>query len=172
MFIKYIKELSLKKKLKNKLKNVNPSNLNHSITKIGVLVDENYFLETSKLIEEIAKNGIKKENITVLSYQNSSKKDNNYVFPTFFDKDINWNGEFTNSKITDFINTSFDVLISYYDIEKAPLMLITVNSKAYFKIGFSSTDKRLNHLMIDTIAENYSVFTIELFRYLKIINKL
>ncbi|HCQ14581.1 MAG TPA: hypothetical protein DIU01_15210, partial [Flavobacterium sp.] len=73
---------------------------------------------------------------------------------------------------TDFTNASFDLLISYYDIEKAPLILVTNLSKANFKVGFASVDKRLNHFMIDTNAENYKVFIEELFKYLKILNKL
>ena len=70
------------------------------------------------------------------------------------------------------MNQNFDLLISYYDVEKAILLKITSNSKAVFKIGFSSVDKRLNHLMINTNADNYQVFTHELFRYLRILNKL
>jgi hypothetical protein len=64
------------------------------------------------------------------------------------------------------------MLISYYDFEKAPLMIITQQSKASFKVGFSTIDKRLNHFMIDTNVEKQEVFTNELFRYLKILNKI
>ena len=45
-------------------------------------------------------------------------------------------------------------------------------AKAGFKVGFASIDKRLNHFMIDTNAENYIVFMSELFKYLKILNKI
>jgi len=51
-------------------------------------------------------------------------------------------------------------------------LLTTHLSKASFKVGFASIDKRLNHFMIDTNAENYMVFMEELFKYLKILNKL
>jgi len=64
------------------------------------------------------------------------------------------------------------MLISYYDIEKAALLLVTQRTNANFKVGFSTIDKRLNHFMINTVAENYTVFTNELFRYLKILNKI
>jgi len=75
-------------------------------------------------------------------------------------------------EFANFTNTNFDLLLSYYDVEKAPLLLITHLSKASFKVGFASVDKRLNHFMIDTNAENYKVFMEELFKYLKILNKL
>ena len=87
-------------------------------------------------------------------------------------KDLNWKAEITNSEVNDFINEKFDLLISYYDVEKAILLTITHNSNAQFKVGFSSIDKRLNHLMINTNAENYKVFAQELFRYLRILNKM
>jgi hypothetical protein len=79
---------------------------------------------------------------------------------------------FDKKEVDDFVNQEFDLLISYYDVEKSPLLLVTNLSKASFKVGFSSIDKRLNHFMIDTNAENYLVFMDELFRYLKILNKL
>jgi hypothetical protein len=44
--------------------------------------------------------------------------------------------------------------------------------KGEFKVGFTAIDKRLNDLMINTNAENYIVFTHEIFEYLKILNKL
>jgi L-rhamnose mutarotase len=64
------------------------------------------------------------------------------------------------------------LLINYYDTEKAALLLVSNQSKASFKVGFSSIDKKLNHFMIDTNAENYKVFIEELFKYLKILNKI
>jgi hypothetical protein len=65
-----------------------------------------------------------------------------------------------------------DLLINYYDTEKVALLLVSNLSKASFKVGFASIDKRLNHFMIDTNAENYIVFMSELFKYLKILNKI
>jgi hypothetical protein len=77
-----------------------------------------------------------------------------------------------NQEIIDFKANKFDLLISYYDIEKVPLLLVTQRSKAGFKVGFSNIDKRLNHLMIETTAENSLVFIDELFKYLKILKKI
>lgn len=172
MFIKFIKEISLKKILKNRLKNVTPSVLETSIEKIGILIDENYFFDKEKLVREIVSNGLKKENITLLSYKSKINKNETLTNPTFSDKDMSWKGDFVSQEVSSFKQTPFDLLISYYDIEKAPLLLITNGSKALFKVGFSTIDRRLNHLMINTNAENYKVFVHELFRYLKILNKI
>jgi hypothetical protein len=48
-------------------------------------------------------------------------------------------------EVNDFINKEFDLLISYYNIEKTILLQLKL-----FKVGFSSIDKRLNHFMIQT----------------------
>ncbi|MDI9309881.1 MAG: hypothetical protein QM535_06670 [Limnohabitans sp.] len=172
MFVKFIKEISLKKILKNRLKNVTPNVLETPIKKIGVLIDENYFFDKEKLVREIVNNGLKKENITILSYKSKINKNDTITNPTFSDKDMSWKGDFVSQDVTSFMKTPFDLLISYYDIEKASLLLITNGSKALFKVGFSTIDRRLNHLMINTNAENYKVFVHELFRYLKILNKI
>lgn len=172
MFIKYIKEISLKKILKRNLHNVKPSSLAKSIKTIGIVIDESYFSEKEKLVDELVACGIKKTDIKMIVYKDKIKKNETFSQPTFSIKDMNWKGDFSPVFVEDFINTPFDMLISYYDTEKAPLLLITNNSKSLFKVGFSTVDKRLNHLMINTNAENHKVFVHELFRYLKILNKI
>lgn len=172
MFIKYIKEISLKKILKRNLHNVKPSTLAKPIETVGILIDESYFQEKEQLVQELVSCGIKENNIKMIVYKDKIKKNETFSQPTFSIKDMNWKGDFNSVFVEDFINTSFDMLISYYDTEKAPLLLITNNSKSLFKVGFSTVDKRLNHLMINTNAENHKVFVHELFRYLKILNKI
>ncbi len=172
MFLNYIKGFLVKKTLKNRLNNFKTSTSSEVIQTIGLLVDEKYFLEKEHLVNALMANGISKENIKIIAYRDKIKKNEIYTVPTFGAKQLHWNGSITDLVINDFIKEKFDLLISYYDVEKAILMLITQNSKAQFKVGFSSIDKRLNHLMINTNAENYKVFVHELFRYLKILNKI
>ena len=172
MFIKYIKDYFLKRILKNNLQNVKSISSAVSIQTVGVLIDESYFFEKEALMEELKANGILENNIKLVVYRDKLRKNESYSQPTFSIKHLNWKAEITNPAVNDFINEKFDLLISYYDVEKAILLNITHNSKALFKVGFSSVDKRLNHLMINTNAENYKVFVHELFRYLKILNKI
>jgi len=172
MFLKYIKDYFLKRILKNKLHNVKSISSTDSIQTIGLLIDESYFSEKNALLKEIMDNGILESNIKIIVYRDKLRKNESYSQPTFSIKHLNWNAEITNPIVNDFINEKFDLLISYYDVEKAILLNITHNSKALFKVGFSSVDKRLNHLMINTNAENHAVFVHELFRYLKILNKI
>ena len=172
MFLNYIKDFSAKKILKNSLHNVKSSTLSGPVRTVGLLIDESYFLEKEALVQELVANGIPENNIKVIVYRDKFKKNEIYTQPTFGSKHLNWNATITNPVVNEFVNEKFDLLLSYYDVEKAILLLITHNSKAQFKVGFSAIDKRLNHLMINTNAENYKVFVHELFRYLKILNKI
>ena len=172
MFLNYIKNYFLLKFLKNNTHNTKISKEISSIHTVGLLIDESYFSEKEALIAEIIANGISESNIKIIVYRDKWKKNEAYLQPTFSIKHLNWNTEIINPAVNDFINAKFDLLISYYDVEKAILLNVTHNSKALFKVGFSSIDKRLNHLMINTNAENYKVFVHELFRYLKILNKI
>ena len=171
MFLNFIKDFFLKRILKNNLHNVMISSAS-SIKTVGLLIDESYFFEKDALVKELKANGILENDVKLIVYKDKLRKNEVYSLPTFSIKHLDWKAEITYPAINDFINEKFDLLISYYDVEKAILLKITHNSKAQFKVGFSSVDKRLNHLMINTNAENYKVFVHELFRYLKILNKI
>ncbi len=171
MFLNFIKDFFLKRILKNNLHNVMISSAS-SIKTVGLLIDESYFFEKDALVKELKANGILEDDVKLIVYKDKLRKNEIYSLPTFSIKHLDWKAEITYPATNDFINEKFDLLISYYDVEKAILLKITHNSKAKFKVGFSSVDKRLNHLMINTNAENYKVFVHELFRYLKILNKI
>lgn len=172
MFLDKIKDFWTKKNVKKSLSNVKHNESVSSIKKIGIIIDESYFNEKDLLINQLISNGISEENIEILAFRNRVKKNESFDYTVFSYKDLSWNAAIEKSEITNFINTNFDLLINYYDVEKAPLLLVTSLSKANFKVGFANVDKRLNHFMIDTQAENYKVFIEELFKYLKILNKL
>jgi hypothetical protein len=172
MFLNYIKDFSVKKLLKNSLQNVNSVITVNSIKTVGLLVDESYFSEINPLIHELRLSGILEKDIELLVYRDRLKKNKSLSQATFSSKDLKWNSTINNVDVNDFVSKEFDLLISYYDIEKAILLLVTLHSKAQFKVGFSCVDKRLNDLMINTTIKNYKVFIHEIFRYLKILNKI
>ena len=172
MFLNYIKEFITKKIIKNNLSNVNHSTSDVLIKKVGIIFDETYFYEKSDLIRELTNNGIKKEDCTILVFKNKLKKHTVYNYPLFTYKNLDWSGSINKKEVQNFINQPFDLLINYYDTEKAALLAVSSQSKSNFKVGFSTVDKRLNHFTITTNAENYKVFIEELFKYLKILNKI
>ncbi len=172
MFLNKIKDFFTKKIVKKSLSNVKHSVSTNPIKTIGIVFDESYFYEKESMIEELVAKGIKREDIHFFVFKNRIRKNEIFDYPVFSHKNINWNGSFDSTEVNAFVSTPFDLLISYYDTEKAALLLFTHLSKATFKVGFSNVDNRLNHFMINTNAENYRVFIDELFKYLKILNKL
>ena len=172
MFLNYLKNFFTQKIVKKSIVNVNHIPLNKKIKTVGIIFDESYFNEKEALFAELVQNGIQDNDINFLVFKDIIKKKETFDYPTFCHKDLSWTATFDKSDVKEFIAQKFDLLINYYDTEKAALLLVSNQSKASFKVGFSSIDKKLNHFMIDTNAENYKVFIEELFKYLKILNKL
>lgn len=167
MFLDYIKEFFVKKSLKNNLNNIKNEVFTSNIQTIGLLVDESKFRNSNELIQELVLNGIAPENIKIAAYRRKFKKKKTYSRPTFGKKHIDWRGRIKENFLEEFINTEFDLLISYYDVESPVLMMLTSKSKAKFKIGFSAVDQKLNRWMISTAMSEYKLFITELFKYLK-----
>ncbi|WP_367891365.1 DUF6913 domain-containing protein [Flavobacterium pectinovorum] len=138
-----------------------------NIQTVGLLVDESKIRYAKELISELILKGIKPENIKIVQYRGKLKKKKTYSETTFGKKHINWKGRITVDFLNEFVETEFDLLISYYEVEKPILMMITSKSKAKFKVGFASVDEKLNRWMINTDLENYKLFISELFKYLK-----
>lgn len=171
MFLDFLKKFLLKRKLKQALGLDTDSFSPDKIKSVGLIIDESYFNNKTQLIEALKTKGIEEKSITLLLYHDKNKKrDTN--FTSFSLKSVSWSGAIGNQEIKDFKAKTFDLLISYYDVEKAPLLLVTQRSKAKFKVGFSTVDKRINNFMIQTTVENSTVFIEELFKYLKILNKI
>ncbi len=172
MFLNYLKNFFLKYTLKNKWREVSSLATTNAIRTVGLLIDETVFSDRKSLIQELISNGFEVNNISILVYRDTINKKEIHSRYTFNSSVLSWSGEITDATVSKFIETEFDLLVSYYEIEKAILLLITNNSKAKFKVGFSSIDKRLHHLTITTRIENYTIFVHELFKYLKILNKI
>lgn len=172
MFLNYLKEFLVKKILKNSLLDVKSSSFSGNIKTVGLVVDESYFAETKALVKELVLNGIAEENIALLLYKNKLDVNLSSSVTKLQSSHLNWKAQIKNELVNEFLAKDFDLLLSYYDVDKAILLVATHESKAKFKVGFSAIDKRLNNLMINTSSDNYKIFVQELFRYLKILNKI
>lgn len=172
MFLRFIKNFALKKYIKKCLSGSISFAIPDRIVTVGIIVDESYFSDREALVEKLASDGIKKENIETLSFKEKVKSKEVLDYLYYSRKNISSTGIFLKEDVAAFINKPFDMLINYYDVEKPALLLATVKSKAKFKVGFSNIDNRFNSFMISTEAEKYTEFASELLKYLKILNKI
>ncbi len=170
MFLDLFKNLSLKKTTKAYLhKTKEPSE--NKILRVGLLIDGTHFDKAEELINEFYKYGVRKENLKTLVYTRVKQPENN-LMSYFSSKDFTVSGEFVNKEIDSFVETPFDMLVSYYNKNQIKISYITAKSKADFKVGFVMEQKGFNHLMIDVPLSDYKLFTQELFKYLKSLNKI
>ena len=171
MFLDFLKKFLLKRKLKQAFGILPDHFSDDKIKTVGLIIDETYFSGKEQLLQELIAIGIEEKAITLLLYHDKNKKrDTN--FTSFSLKSVSWTGAIGDQEIKDFKAKNFDLLISYYDVEKAPLLLVTQRSQAKFKVGFATIDKKYNHFSIEIVAEQSTIFVQELFKYLKILNKI
>lgn len=172
MFNTILKRFFLKKRVAKKLQKQQPLLEQQKISTIGVIVDEAYFQEATTLVNEINKYGFKEDQIEVLVFRDKNKPKEIIKEPFLIPKNISITGEISKPEVLVFLETPFDLLINYYDVSKFSLMILSIRSKANFKVGFDAIDKRVNHLIITGEVENYKEYIAELFKYLKILNKI
>lgn len=172
MFLDFIKNFLVEKIVNKKLSNVKNTASNKIIKTVGILIDGSLFNKKDALVKELIKNDISKKDITILVFKDEIKKSENFDYPVFSPNDLSWNATFAKKEINDFVNKDFDMLINYYDVEKTPLMLVSQQSNADFKVGFATVDERLNHFIISINTDNYTIFVNELFKYLKLFKKI
>ncbi len=170
MFIDYLKNFVIKKIIRKSLSaNIVPSDV-HKIKTVGIVLDQAFLNFMPKLKQNLHAYGILEENIEIIIRNSPSKSEITSKYTSFNSSTVTWAGTFSDENIEKFVQTDFDLLINYYDQRKPVLLLVSSLSKANFKVGFATIDKRVNNLIIDASAEEYSVFDQELFKYLKILN--
>lgn len=172
MFLKAFKEKSNKKIINSLLNSREVFVDNSKVESLGVLLHANEFNDFEafrKLAEYI---NVLPNKVKIVAYASDEKKLTNFWEVCFTEKDFGWKGTINNIELQTFINTQFDVLVSYYEDDDLELKMITAMSKARFKIGLLQSDQRLNDLIIKTKISEFDLFKEELKKYLNIFNKL
>jgi len=172
MFLKGFKKKSNQKYL-NKLLSERQVNVNtDAVVSLGVIfnIDEvDNFELFSKLADYIQ---VRSNRMKVIGFSENNKALLNNWDECYSPKDFGWKGAIKNSGLESFLNTEFDLLISYYREDFLELKLMTARSKAKFKVGNLQSDERINDLIIKTSLVEFHLFKEEVFKYLKILNKI
>lgn len=170
MFFNHFKEYFLKRKLKNSSMNSFMMPCFNELTSIGIIVDESAFFQTNELRKVLNQIGFLDNNISIVTLKKNTFN-SSLLYPHVSWKKINWKGQVQDPVVLDFIQKPFDILINYYQGKKTILEWLTMCSKAKFRVGFYTSDKRLNDIMIHTHLQNYNEFVFEMNRILKLFNK-
>lgn len=145
---------------------------NVKMNSVGVILNMNEFSDFDAFRNYFKELGILSSKIKIIAFVNDAKEANP-LWDTYFNpKDFGWKGKINNVDLQSFIDTKFDVLISYYTQESLELKLITAASKANFKVGLIQDDKRVFDLMIDVKTKQIQLFISELTKYLHVLNKI
>lgn len=145
---------------------------NAKMNSVGIILNMNEFSDFDVFRNYFKELGISPAKTKIIAFVEDAK-DANPLWDTYFNpKDFGWKGKINNVELQSFINTQFDVLISYYNQENIELKIITAATNANFKIGLSQNDKRLYDLMIDVDTKQIELFISELTKYLHVLNKI
>jgi len=172
MILKVFKEKSNQKFI-NKLLNARQVAVSDSkMNVVGVILNSKEFTDIETIKSFFKSVGIQERNIKIITFVEDPKDSNNLWGSYFNPKDLGWKGKIKNTDLQVFVDTKFDVLISYCKENHLELNLITAASKANFKVGLTDEDERLYDLMIDVKPKQFSLFKDELKKYLTVLNKL
>ena len=155
MILKVFKEKSNIRHLNKILSSRDVNVTNSKIKGLGVIMHINE-IDDFELFRKLAENlNIQPFNFKIIAYSSESKEKPNSWDICFNEKDFGWKGTIHNVELQSFLETDFDVLISYYEEDILELKLITAKSKAQFKIGIFQPDSRLNDLIIQTKLNDF-----------------
>lgn len=170
MWFNTLKKKAIRKSADNTILKAVPTDFNYEFKKVGVVIDKEKSKDISELLKVLDAKGVKKSQVQFLIYSGDSKHpigEESY----FKVKDFNISGNTDKKEILDFTNVQFDLLISYYMNESAPLLWVTAKSQAKFKVGVTSVNTRVNHFSLEVAAIDVKSYVDNLFKYIKVFKK-
>ena len=137
---------------------------------VGILITDEIFscVDILQYVHDVL--GISR-NVHIYRYRKFDKTDKK-SFKHFTEKDMNWQGVVTDASFEVFLETPFDLLISFFDAIQLYLEFATLKSKATFKVGFSGVNDALFDLVIVEKANNPLSFMNETYKYLELLKKI
>jgi hypothetical protein len=169
MFLDAVKHFVLKKRFETKLDQPLALRYDGHIRRVAVLMDEASAPYFEQLLQSLIKNGISATDVHVL-IQKTKKEPKGTLTPTFFgDWELNWQGAWLPGHFLAWAKPNYDVLLNFFEVGTPLLCLASHDTKAGLKVGLSSTDHRLSHLMIGTSIQKPETFINELFTYLPLL---
>ena len=172
MILKGFKEKSNQKFINKLIDSRNPALSSKKIESVGIILNLIEFDDFETLRNFFEGLKINPNKIKIVGFTDDIKLVESSIELLYSEKQVGWKGKIKNNELISFINSNFDVLISYYKQDSLELNLVTASSKANFKVGLSNNDERLHDLILDIDPNKFDVFRNEFIKYLTILKKL
>ncbi len=166
MIIKFLKDRSNKIFMNKILESRKFDSSAIRIETVGIILNLDEYKNYDEIREIFKGLGIHENKIKFITYMSENGTKLNRWDSYFESKDFGWNGVIKNLDFIEFIDTDFDILISYYRNDNLELNFATVCSKAKFKIGISKINQNINDFTVDISTNFIEIFAKELRKYL------
>ncbi|SDB43568.1 hypothetical protein SAMN03097699_1326 [Flavobacteriaceae bacterium MAR_2010_188] len=142
------------------------------IKSVGVILYLDEFADFEAFRVFFTSIDIRDNRVKIVAYSELDR-DNEQLWDTFFNaKDFGWKGKLNRQELQEFVDSEFDLLISYYKSDILELNNMTAQSRANFKVGIADYDQRMYDLIIDVAPKDFNIFAVELKKYLNVLNKI
>ncbi|MDT7833032.1 hypothetical protein RQM59_11610 [Flavobacteriaceae bacterium S356] len=171
MKFRKIKKRFLEKRYQSLLKEpeVKKKPVHQKVTTVGILGLET--ISQNVDLQQLVTNTFDVRNPKIYSFRAFSK-DNESSYKHFSENDFDWKGNITDSSLQAFLDTEFDLLITFFDQKHLYAEYVTLLSKATFKVGYAEVDSRLFDMEVKTEGKDMDAYLNEVKKYLVILNRM
>jgi hypothetical protein len=119
-----------------------------SVRSVACLIDLNILvgMDLDLYINELFH--IQKNRITTIYYAPKSSKDLSLYHPQFNNRHLHWDGTLLHPMKKKVLSKKYDLLFNFFWKDNLILQSISSQIKAGFRVGYFTTDHRLNDLML------------------------
>lgn len=142
------------------------------ISSVGCIVDLDSFEDSDRFYGFVEDYNLRPNGVKIIGYKSYYDKNSPYSTPVFSDKDLGWNGNIENSYALEFLSREYDLLVNYYTTENLLIQLMSIKTRARFRVGFKDVDRVYNDLILDAPLKDFTTFRKELKKYLGVLNEI
>lgn len=172
MILKSLKDKAIEKRIRRELQRESERHLSAPgvIRSLAIIIDYDKLADIRPLLQLATALDVTNDKVFILGYVEKVHKSVNYLIPVFSETTVKGSGLVRSAEVQDFLSKNYDLLINYYE-EATPVMkLMTVLTRASFKVGLSGALSEFNDLTLLTEPGDFDKFRDELVKYLKILS--
>ncbi|HET8735369.1 MAG TPA: hypothetical protein VFM69_02105 [Pricia sp.] len=142
------------------------------IRSVGCIVDLDSFGDANRFYDFVEEYKLRPNAVKIIGYKSQYDNSSPYSTPVFSDRDLGWNGNIENSYALEFLSREYDLLVNYYTVENLLIQLMSIKTRARFRVGFKNVDQVYNDLIMDVPMQDFKTFKTELKKYLGVLNEI